>query len=121
MAFNPITWKDGDTITADKLNGMVFNFSDVDIQTDVALTQPEGTLVLDVKGDLYQSQGGKAVLLGSFAGPKGDQGVAGKNGSDAKQVKSGTLNEDKDGVLTGATLTFTDDTTLDLTINKATA
>jgi hypothetical protein len=121
MAFNPIIWKDGDTITADKLNGMVFNFSDTDIETGAALTQPEGTLVLDVKGDLYQSQAGKAVLLGSFVGPKGDAGDPGKAGSDAKQIKAGTLNEDKSGVLTGATLTFTDDTTLELTINKATA
>lgn len=121
MAFNPITWKDGDTITADKLNGMVFNFSDTDIQSGAALTQPEGTLVLDVKGDLYQSQAGKAVLLGSFVGPKGDAGDPGKDGSDAKQIKAGTLNEDKNGVLTGATVTFTDNTTLDFTINKATA
>lgn len=55
------------------------------------------------------------------AGKDGADGATGKAGSDAKQIKSGTLNEDKDGTLTGATVTFSDDTTVEFTINKATA
>lgn len=51
------------------------------------------------------------------AGPKGADG---KNGSDAKQIKSGVINEDKSGIVTGITVTFTDNTTIDFFVNKTT-
>ena len=54
-------------------------------------------------------------------GDKGDPGTAGKNGSDAKQVKTAVLDEDVNGIVTGGTLTFTDNTTVPITVNKATA
>jgi hypothetical protein len=53
-------------------------------------------------------------------GPQGEAGAPGKNGSDAKQIKSGVINEDKSGIVTGITVTFTDNTTVDFSVNKAT-
>ena len=50
----------------------------------------------------------------------GPRGKAGKNGSDAKQIKSGVINEDKSGIVTGITVTFTDNTTINFSVNKAT-
>lgn len=50
-------------------------------------------------------------------GEKGDPGAPGK---DAKQIKSGVINEDKNGIVTGIKVTFTDNTTTDFTVNKAT-
>lgn len=48
------------------------------------------------------------------------QQVAGPKGADAKQIKVGVINEDKNGVVTGAKVTFTDNTTVDFSVNKAT-
>lgn len=39
----------------------------------------------------------------------------------AKQIKSGVINEDNNGIVTGIKVTFTDDTTIDFSVNKATA
>lgn len=50
----------------------------------------------------------------------GPQGEDGKNGSDAKQIKSGVINEDKSGIVTGITVTFTDNKTVNFSVNKAT-
>jgi hypothetical protein len=54
-------------------------------------------------------------------GATGATGAPGKNGSDAKQVKTAVLDEDVNGIVTGGTLTFTDNTTVPITVNKATA
>lgn len=51
---------------------------------------------------------------------KGEKGDPGTPGKDAKQIKSGVINEDKNGIVTGITVTFTDDTTVDFSVNKAT-
>lgn len=72
-----------------------------------------------ITADLLNSL--EAGVANEQVGPAGKDGATGKAGSDAKQIKSGTLNEDKDGTLTGATVTFTDNTTVEFTINKATA
>lgn len=53
-------------------------------------------------------------------GPQGETGADGKDGSDAKQIKSGVINEDKSGIVTGITVTFTDNKTVDFSVNKAT-
>ena len=53
-------------------------------------------------------------------GPKGNPGVRGKKGADAKQIKAGVINEDKNGIVTGAKVTFTDNTTVDFSVSKAT-
>lgn len=131
-----IAWKDGDTITADKLNNSQLTFSSTDVQTGATTTQPDGTLTLDINGDLYQAASGKQTLLVSLkglkgdkgdtgavgpTGPKGDTGAVGPAGKDGLSVKSGTINEDKNGAVTGATLTMSDNSTLNLTLNKATA
>jgi len=47
-------------------------------------------------------------------------GPQGEAGSDAKQIKSGVINEDNSGIVTGITVTFTDNTTVDFSVNKAT-
>ncbi|HJE97931.1 MAG TPA: collagen-like protein [Ligilactobacillus acidipiscis] len=54
------------------------------------------------------------------AGAPGKDGATGPAGSDAKQIKSGVINEDKSGIVTGITVTFTDNTTVDFSVNKAT-
>lgn len=46
-------------------------------------------------------------------GPKGDPG------SDAKQIKSVVINTDTSNVITGGTVTFTDDSSVPITVNKA--
>ena len=51
---------------------------------------------------------------------KGEKGDPGTPGKDAKQIKSGVINEDKNGIVTGITVTFTDNTTVDFSVNKAT-
>lgn len=51
---------------------------------------------------------------------KGEKGDPGTPGKDAKQIKSGVINEDKNDIVTGITVTFTDDTTVDFSVNKAT-
>ncbi|GEP72029.1 hypothetical protein FD12_GL001395 [Lentilactobacillus rapi DSM 19907 = JCM 15042] len=125
-----IAWKDGDTITADKLNGSQVTFSSTDVETGATTTQPDGALTLDVNGDLYQADAGKQDLLVSLKGLKGDKGdtgvagpagAVGPAGKDGLGVKSGTINEDKNGAVTGATLTMSDNSTVDLTLNKATS
>lgn len=134
-----IEWKTGDTISADKLNGMQLTYVNSNISTGDATSSLDGALTLDSNGDLYQAAAGKQTLLGSFKGPqgeKGDPGTAGvngkdgaagapgtdgKDGKDGLSIKSGTINEDKNGAVTGGTLTMSDDSTITLTLNKATA
>lgn len=139
MSYKAHTWATGDTITADLLNALEQGAASGQIEyvdtalndgTAVAGGEADGTVAIDNNDNLFVVASGKFTLKGSLKGPKGDTGAAGKDGatgaagkdgSDAKQIKAGTLNEDKNGVLTGATVTFTDNTTLDFTINKATA
>lgn len=61
-------------------------------------------------------------------GDPGNPGAPGKDatgkpgapGKDAKQIKSGVINEDKNGVVTGIKVTFTDNSTVDFSVKKAT-
>lgn len=137
MAYNKTTWADGDLITADKLNniesGVSANdakagivYSADDIQTDAASTAPEGTLAVDVKGDLYQSKAGKWALLGSVKGPQGDGGVAGKDGANGKDGAAGVGIKSvafttTDGKVTGVTVTGTDDKPITATVTETPA
>ncbi|WP_270332995.1 collagen-like triple helix repeat-containing protein [Ligilactobacillus acidipiscis] len=102
----PVVWKDKDLITAEKLNAMQQVAGPKGDKGDAGATGAQGP-----KGDT-----GAAGKDGT-AGPKGADG---KNGSDAKQIKSGVINEDKNGIVTGITVTFTDNTTVDFSVNKAT-
>lgn len=57
-------------------------------------------------------------------GPKGDtgaQGPKGEPGSDAKQITSVVINTDASNVITGGIVTFTDESTVKITVNKASA
>lgn len=134
-----IVWKNGDVISADKLNNMQLIYSTTDVKTNDATDLPDGAVTLDLNGDLYQAASGKQTLLGSFKGPQGDKGDKGDTGDagaagpagpkgdtgaagqDGLSVKSGTINEDNNGAVTGATLKMSDDSTINLTLNKATA
>lgn len=71
---SPTTWKSGDLITAVRLNSMMLSYSLDDIQTNADINLVEGAFVIDSKGDLYQSQKGKAAFISSLKGPKGDKG-----------------------------------------------
>ena len=79
------------------------------------------------KDDVITSE--KLNQMQQVQGPKGKTGAPGKDGTngkdgakgaDAKQIKAGVINEDKNGVVTGAKVTFTDNTTVNFSVNKAT-
>ena len=105
---------------------------------------PSGQLIVDNNGGLYVSSSAKLVLVAVLKGKDGATGPAGKDGTngkdgakgdpgadgkdgatgaagkDAKQIKAGVINEDKNGIVTGIKVTFTDNTTVDFSVNKAT-
>ncbi|MFT9039459.1 MAG: BppU family phage baseplate upper protein [Schleiferilactobacillus harbinensis] len=52
--------------------GIGIIYSDQDVLTDAPTTEPDGTLLVDVKDDLYQAVNGKWSHLGSIKGATGD-------------------------------------------------
>ena len=99
MAYSKHTWVNDELITADKLNNLENGLENVE-------TTP------GPKGDP------------GAQGPKGDpgaQGPKGEPGSDAKQITSVVINTDASNVITGGTVTFTDESTVEITVNKASA
>ena len=97
MAYTKHTWIDGEVITKEKLNNLENGLENVE-------TTP------GPKGDT------------GAQGPKGDtgaQGPKGEPGSDAKQITSVVINTDASDVITGGTVTFTDESTVEITVNKA--
>lgn len=109
MAYSKQTWTSGETITDVKLNHIEDGITNIELTPG-----PKGD-----KGDTG-AQGP--------AGPKGDkgdkgdagqQGPAGKNGSDAKQITKVVINTDATDKVTGGTVTFTDESSVEITINKA--
>ena len=126
-----ILWNTGDRITAKLLNDMQLQYSSTAINDGDTTTLSEGSASLDTNGNLYQSVNGKQSLIGKFKGADdkdgstgnpgkdGTDGVPGKDGKDGLKVTSGVINEDKNGIVTGITLTMSDNTTVDLTVNKA--
>lgn len=99
MAYTPTTWTDGDLITAEKLNKL-----EAGVQNEqVGPRGPAGP-----KGDTGD------------AGPQGPQGAAGAQGPAGKGVKSIALTT-TGGVVTGGTVTFTDDSTAPITVTAAEA
>lgn len=124
-------WKKGDKITSTLLNqtGSPIQVSNNTLKEGDATELPSGQLIVDNNGGLYVSSSDKLVLVAVLKGndgAKGDPGTAGKDGAtgpagkDAKQIKAGVINEDKNGIVTGITVTFTDNTTVDFSVNKAT-
>nr|DAZ63698.1 MAG TPA: structural protein [Caudoviricetes sp.] len=105
MAYTPTTWTDGDLITAEKLNKL-----EAGVQNEqVGPRGPAGP-----KGDTGDA---------GPQGPKGDtgaKGAAGAQGPAGKGVKSIALTT-TGGVVTGGTVTFTDDSTAPITVTAAEA
>ena len=91
MAYSKHTWTDGEVITKEKLNNLENGLATVE-------TTP------GPKGD---------------KGDAGEQGPKGEPGSDAKQIKTIVINTDESNVVTGGLVTFTDDSTVAITVNKA--
>lgn len=54
------------------------------------------------------------------AGAKGETGTAGAKGADGKSLKAAVINLDKNGAVTGGTITMSDDSKVEMTVNKAT-
>ncbi|MEE6716945.1 BppU family phage baseplate upper protein [Schleiferilactobacillus harbinensis] len=52
--------------------GIGITYSDQDVLTGSATTEPDGTLLVDAKDDLYQAKSGKWDYLGSIKGKTGD-------------------------------------------------
>ena len=103
MAYTPTEWKDGDIITAERLNKLEAGVQNEQVgpqgpKGDTGETGPQGP-----KGD---------------TGETGPQGPAGANG---KSVKSIALTADSTGKVTGGTATLTDDSTVPITVTTATA
>lgn len=110
MAYTPNVWKDGDIITAEKLNALEQGVAN----EQVGPAGPKGdTGPQGPKGDTGP-QGPKGDPGADGAkGDKGDPGAAGKG------VKSLTLTKDSSGAITGGTLTLSDDSTVPVTVTVA--
>ena len=91
MAYSKQTWISGETITDVKLNHIEDGIANIELTPG-----PKGD-----KGDT------------------GPQGPAGEDGSDAKQITKVVINTDATDKVTGGTVTFTDESTVEITINKA--
>lgn len=103
MTYTPTTWTDGDLITAEKLNKL-----EAGVQNEQVGPQgPAGP-----KGDTGET--GPKGPKGD-TGAKGPQGAAGAQGPAGKGVKSIALTT-TGGVVTGGTVTFTDDSTAPITV-----
>lgn len=102
MAYSKQTWISGEIITDAKLNHIEDGIANIELTPG-----PKG------------ETGAQGPI-----GPKGDkgdvgqQGPAGKNGSDAKQITKVVINTDATDKVTGGTVTFTDESTVEITINK---
>ena len=105
MAYSKQTWTSGETITDVKLNHIEDGIANIELTPG-----PKGE-----KGDTGPQ---------GIQGPKGDkgdtgqQGPAGEDGSDAKQITKVVINTDATDKVTGGTVTFTDESTVEITINK---
>lgn len=106
MAYSKQTWISGETITDVKLNHIEDGIANIELTPG-----PKGE-----KGDTGPQgiQGPKGEK-----GDTGQQGPAGEDGSDAKQITKVVINTDATDKVTGGTVTFTDESTVEITINKA--
>lgn len=118
MSYQKQNWVKGEIISAEKLNHLEDGISNIELtpgpqgpagpKGDTGATGPKGDTGLQgPKGE----QGPQ--------GERGPQGPAGENGSDAKQITSVVINTDATDKVTGGTVTFTDESTVEITINKA--
>lgn len=130
MAYTPTEWKDGDIITAERLNKLEAGVQNEQVgpqgpKGDTGATGPQGP-----KGDTGETgpQGPKGDTgetgpqgPAGADGAKGDTGATGPAGADGKSVKSIALTADSTGKGTGGTATLTDDSTVPITVTTATA
>lgn len=129
-----ILWEPHSSIATTKLNDMQLQFSKTPIAEGDSTTLTEGTVSLDVNGNLYEATSGKQVLLGAFKGADGSNGkdgvdgkdgATGANGKDGVDGKDGAgvqnvvLTKDASGALTGGTFTRTDGTTGKITVQNS--
>lgn len=117
-------WKKGDPVNSANLNqtGTPLQTTNTTLKDGEKTELSSGEVIVDKNGGLYVSTSGALKLitiLKGDKGPAGPKGADGKNGSNAKQIKTGVINEDKNGVVTGATVTFTDNSKVEFTVNKA--
>ena len=110
MAYTPTEWKDGDIITAERLNKLEQGVQNEQVgpqgpKGDTGDTGPEGP-----KGDPGEP---------GSAGPKGDPGAQGPAGADGKSVKAIALTTDESGKVTGGAATLTDESTVPITVTTA--
>ena len=110
MAYTPTEWKDGDIITAERLNKLEQGVQNEQVgpqgpKGDTGDSGPEGP-----KGDPGEP---------GSAGPKGDPGAQGPAGADGKSVKAIALTTDESGKVTGGTATLTDESTVPITVTTA--
>lgn len=103
MAYSKTIWNTGDVITKEKLNKIEDGIEGIELTPG-----PQGPA--GEKGDTG-AQGPK--------GDKGDTGAQGPAGKDAKEIKTIVINTDATDKVTGGVLTYTDDTTVNITVNKA--
>ena len=103
MAYSKTIWNTGDVITKEKLNKIEDGIEGIELTPG-----PQGPA--GEKGDTG-AQGPK--------GDKGDTGAQGPAGKNAKEIKTIVINTDATDKVTGGVLTYTDETTVNITINIA--
>lgn len=130
MAYTPTEWKDGDIITAERLNKFEAGVQNEQVgpqgpKGDTGATGPQGP-----KGDTGETgpQGPKGDTgetgprgPAGADGAKGDTGATGPAGADGKSVKSIALIADSTGKVIGGTAMLTDDSTVPITVTTTTA
>ena len=133
MAYSKHTWVDEEVITKEKLNNIEDGIANIELtpgpKGDTGPQGPKGD-----KGDTGEQgpvgpQGpkgdkgdtgeqGEQGIQGP-KGDKGDTGAQGPAGKNAKEIKTIVINTDATDKVTGGVLTYTDETTVNITINKA--
>ena len=115
MAYSKTIWNTGDVITKEKLNKIEDGIEGIELTPG-----PQGPA--GEKGDTgAQGPKGEKGDTGAqgLKGEKGDTGAQGPAGKDAKEIKTIVINTDATDKVTGGVLTYTDDTTVNITVNKA--
>ena len=133
MAYTPTTWNDGDLITAEKLNKLEQGVQNEQVGPAGANGAAAGfgtpTATVDANTGTpsvtVTASGPNTAKIFAFAfknlkGAKGPQGAAGAQGPAGKGVKSIAL-VTTGGVVTGGTVTFSDDSTAPITVTSTEA